>query len=322
MTFERLPAEAAYGQTMRNRGSKWPDRASGRIEPSCLPGIKPGFTIARDASIFTIGSCFARHIEFALAGHGLTIPTLGFRVPQEELWAGTGLRTGILNKYTPYSMLNEIEYILDGSDGSQFLIETGEDKWWDGQLHTTESVTLARGLKRRQKLRELYDGAIRQSSVIIITLGLIEAWWDEEKQLYLNETVPLALTERHPGRFFFEVLSIEKTIAAVRRLIELLRVINPTHHVLLTVSPVPFVRSFAGKDAIVANGYSKASLRVAAEVAADAYDWVDYYPSYESVTSSDRALAWEDDLVHVRPDMVKANVDRMVRDYLAPLPEG
>jgi hypothetical protein len=317
MSFERLSAEAAYSQTMGNRPSKWPDRASGRIEPLCLPAIKPGFSIARDASIFTIGSCFARHIEFALADHGLSVPTLGFRVPQEELWAGTGLRTGLLNKYTPFSMLNEIDFILDGSDGSQFLIETGEDQWWDGQLHTTESVTLARGLKRRQKIRDLYDGAIRQSSVVIITLGLIETWWDEEQQIYLNETVPLALAQRHPGRFLFEVLSIEKTLFAVRRLIEQLRLVNPTHNVLLTVSPVPFVRSFNGGDAIVANGYSKAALRVAAEVVTNEYPWVDYYPSYESVTSSDRSGAWEDDLVHVRPDLIKANVDRMVKAYLA-----
>lgn len=318
MGFERLSAEAAYAQTMGNRASKWPDRASGRVEPLCLPTIQPGFSIPRAASIFTIGSCFARHIEFALAEQGLSVPTLGFRVPQEELWAGTGLRTGLLNKYTPFSMLNEIDFILDSSDGSQFLIETGEDQWWDGQLHTTESVTFARGIKRRQKIRELYDSAIRQSAIVIITLGLIEAWWDEDKQLYLNETVPRALVQRHPGRFFFEVLSVEQTLLAVRQLIEGLRRVNPTHHVLLTVSPVPFVRSFDGKDAIVANGYSKAALRVAAEVAAREYSWVDYYPSYESVTSSDRSAAWDDDLVHVRPDMVKANVERMVEAYLEP----
>lgn len=155
--------------------------------------------------------------------------------------------------------------------------------------------------------------------MVIVTLGLIEAWWDEEKQLYLNETVPLALVRRYPGRFFFEVLSIEKTVAAVRRLIEQLRMINPKQNVLLTVSPVPFVRSFDGRDAIVANGYSKAALRVAAEIVTREYAWVDYYPSYESVTSSERVRAWDDDLVHVRPDMVKENVDRMLKVYLETL---
>jgi len=316
MAFERIAAEAAYAVTMKTRSSKWPDRASGRIEPLCLPMITPSFTIARSASVFTIGSCFARHIEFALAEHGLTVPTLGFRVPVEELWAGTGMRTGILNKYTPFSMLNEVEFVLGDSDGSEFLIETGEDRYWDGQLHTTESVPLARALKRRQKVRALYADAIRDSAVVIVTLGLIEAWWDEERQLYLNDTVPKPLVDRYPGRFFFEILSIEKVIAAVRRLIERLHAMNPAQKVLLTVSPVPFVRSFAGKDAVVANSYSKSALRVAAEIVTREHDWVDYYPSYESVTSSDRSLAWEDDLVHVRLDMVKANVDRMVKSYV------
>ena len=316
MAFERIAAEAAYAVTMKTRSSKWPDRASGRIEPLCLPAITPSFTIARGASVFTIGSCFARHIEFALAEYGLTVPTLGFRVPVEELWAGTGMRTGILNKYTPFSMLNEVEFVLGDSDGSEFLIKTGEDRYWDGQLHTTESVPLARALKRRQKVRALYADAIRDSAVVIVTLGLIEAWWDEERQLYLNDTAPKPLVDRYPGRFFFELLPIDKVIAAVRRLIERLHAMNPAQKVLLTVSPVPFVRSFAGKDALTANSYSKSALRVAAEIVTREHDWVDYYPSYESVTSSDRALAWEDDLVHVRLDMVKANVDRMVKSYV------
>ena len=316
MAFERVPAEAAYAVTMRTKSSKWPDRSSDRIEPQCLPAITPRFTIKRDASVFTIGSCFARHIEFALADHGLTVPALAFRVPPEELWAGTGLRTGILNKYTPFSMLNEVEALLGDGDGSEFLIESGEDRWWDGQLHTTESVPLARALKRRLKIRTLYDDAIRNSALVIITLGLTEAWWDAERQIYLNETAPKPLVDRYPGRFFFELLSIEKIIGAVRRLTALLHGINPDQKVLLTVSPVPFARSFSGKDAIIANSYSKSALRVAAEICAAEHDWVDYYPSYESVTSSDRALAWEDDLVHVRPEMIKANVDRMVRVYI------
>lgn len=56
-------------------------------------------------------------------------------------------------------------------------------------------------------------------------------------------------------------------------------------------------------------------LRVAAEVARRRYDWVDYYPSFESVTHSDRKLTWEDDLIHVRQDIVRANVNRMLKEY-------
>lgn len=303
--------------TVRQRSSKWPDRASGRIEPLCLPALSPGFTIQPGASVLTMGSCFARHIEFALKDHGITVPTIGFRVPAEELMAGTGLPTGILNKYTPFSMLNEVEMAASGDDdGRRFLIGTRDGRWWDGQLHSHETVTLERGLKRRRRLRELYVGAIADSAVVIITLGLIEAWWDEAEQIYLNDTVPRSIIDAHPGRFFFETLSVDKTVDAVMRLVAALHRLNPAQKMLLTVSPVPFQRSFSGQDAIVANGYSKAVLRVAAEVAARSHDHVDYYPSYESVTLSERALAWEDDLVHVRPPLIQRNVERMLAAYL------
>jgi hypothetical protein len=34
------------------------------------------------------------------------------------------------------------------------------------------------------------------------------------------------------------------------------------------------------------------------------------------VTLSDRALSWEDDLVHVRSDMIELNVERMIAAYM------
>ncbi len=131
--FDRIAAEDAYRATLSTRASKWPDRAGGRIEPLCLPAIRPSFSIAPGATVLTIGSCFARHIETALAGHGLDIPTLAFRVPKSELWAGTGMITGILNKYTPFSMLNEVEATTRDDDGRRFLIESGDGLYWDGQ---------------------------------------------------------------------------------------------------------------------------------------------------------------------------------------------
>jgi len=42
---------------------------------------------------------------------------------------------------------------------------------------------------------------------------------------------------------------------------------------------------------------------------------VDYFPSYESVTLSDRSLAWRDDLIHVKPEIVATNVGRMAAAY-------
>jgi len=314
--FAKISAEDAYRTTIRQKASKWPDRSGTRLEPIATPVLAPGFALAPGSSVFTIGSCFARNIEITLRDRGLRIPTLDLQFPQDELMKGTALRTGILNKYTPFSMLNEIEQLSRDDDGGRFLVEVGENAWWDGQLHSHEVVTRERGLQRRRRIRRLYAEAVAECAVVIVTLGLIEAWWDEAEQLYLNDTVPRHLVDRYPGRFFFETLSIEKTVDAVLRLVAAMHALNPAQKMLLTVSPVPFQRSFSGEDAIVANSYSKSALRVAAEVATRRFDHVDYFPSYETVTLSDRARAWEDDLVHVKPDMIELNVARMLAAYM------
>ena len=314
--FPRIPAEDAYRRTVRHRASKWPDRTSTRIEPLCTPDITPTFALAPDASVLTIGSCFARNIEIALRDRGMRVPTLAFRPPPEELMPGTGLPTGLLNKYTPFSMLNEIEQLGRDDDGARFLIDVDDGLWWDGQLHSVVPVTRERGLRRRARISRLYADAVGESALVIVTLGLIEAWWDAAEELYLNDTVPRHVVERHPGRFFFETLSPDRTIDAVLRLVATLHALNPAQRMLLTVSPVPFVRSFSGGDALAANSYSKSVLRVAAELAARQFAHVDYFPSFEAVTLSDRALAWEDDLVHVRPALIERTVGRMLEAYV------
>lgn len=314
--FASIPAESAYGISLSSNASKWPKRGkTNRLEPLCLPEISPSFHIEASSSIFTIGSCFARHIERALEQRGFQTPALRFSAPREELWAGTKMVPGILNKYTPYSMLNEIEFALGEDSGEKYLIPTDDGLYWDGQLHTTESVSLERGLERRQELRELYRNSIRQSPVVIITLGLVESWWDNEAKVYLNETVPLKLTKKCPERFQFEVLSPEKTFYAVERILQILHHESPNQKVLLTVSPIPLQRSFTGEDVVSANSYSKSVLRVAAEIVTRKFAHVDYYPSFESVTHSDRKLAWDDDLIHASKDIVAANVERMIRSY-------
>jgi GSCFA family protein len=320
--FGRISAEDAYRATMRQPDAKWPGRGSPRLDPVARPASRASFTLAGDASVFTIGSCFARNIEIALRNRGLRVPTLDLQIPPEELMKGSSLRTGILNKYTPFSMLNEIEQLGRDDDGDRFLIELGEDAWWDGQLHSHEAVTRERGLKRRRRIRRLYNEAIAQSALVIVTLGLVEAWWDEAEQLYLNDTVPRHVIERYPGRFFFEVLSPEKVNDAVMRLVATLHDMNPAQRMLLTVSPVPLHRSFTGGDVLSANNYSKSALRVAAEIAVRSFGHVDYFPSFESVTLSDRKIAWEDDLAHVMPALVEDNVARMIEAYIPTAAEG
>ena len=85
--------------------------------------------------------------------------------------------------------------------------------------------------------------------------------------------------------------------------------------ILLTVSPVALFTTFTQQDVLIANCYSKSALRAAAEAVVVENDHVDYFPAYESVTLSDRELAWEDNLHHPHQGIIDLNVSRMVRAY-------
>lgn len=314
--YPRTSSVEAFAALHANRENKWPSRArENRLEPLCAPAFRPTFTMQPGESVFTIGSCFARNIELALKNNGYKVPAFEFALPKEELYAGTGLSSGALNKYTPHSMLNEILYAFEDLDPDRFLVEV-EGGYLDLQLHVNLPVSLARARERREQVRVLYRNAISESRVIVITLGLVEAWWDDHTQVYLNETPNRLLTERHPGRFRFEVLAPEAVFASIEQsLAKLKQYGRPDQRVILTVSPVPLTRTFTDQDVIVANGYSKSVLRTGAEIARRKFDWVDYYPSYESVMLSDRRFAWLDDLLHVTKDMVDFNVGRMLEAY-------
>jgi hypothetical protein len=226
------------------------------------------------------------------------------------------MKSGLLNKYTPHSMLNEVSFAFSEEDGEVFLVEESPGEFIDTQLHTNRPVSFERGLYRRQQVRELYRNAIRNSRVIVVTLGLIESWLDTKTEKYLNEAPVGKILKNNPNRFSFGVLSPDDAIFSVLETLRLMKINgHQDQRVLLTVSPVPLQRTFTEQDVLVANEYSKAVLRVAAQQAVELCDWVEYYPSYESVTLSDPALSWEDDLIHVRNPMVSANVERMLSAY-------
>jgi hypothetical protein len=79
---------------------------------------------------------------------------------------------------------------------------------------------------------------------------------------------------------------------------------HPEMRFVVTVSPVPLGATFKDADVIVANSASKSVLRTVAEELFRRFDFVDYFPSYEIVLNSPRALAFQEDQLHVARDMV------------------
>jgi tetratricopeptide (TPR) repeat protein len=157
---------------------------------------------------------------------------------------------------------------------------------------------------------------VKEAKVVIVTLGLAEAWYDTKLSLYTN-TMPLKATaNRFPGRFEHHVLEYNQLVASLREMLRLLEQYgHPDFRMLLTVSPVALSATFTEHDALVANTYSKAVQRAAAEAICRENPRVDYLPTYESVTLSDHKLAWREDRAHVSTEIVRLNVLRMEDAY-------
>lgn len=316
MPLVSIPSNQAYQSLKTNPTAFWPGRSDGanRLEPICTPAVRPSFKLAPGEKVFTIGSCFARNIEKQLRRLGYKTPT-GDYVPHEL--TGQPL-DGFMNKFTPQSMLNEIRWALAPEEMpalQEALLLQADGRVIDGQLMSKMDVSPQRGVERRREVTQVFQG-IRECRITVITLGLVEAWFDKTSGLYLNRSVPREIAEASPDRFELHVLSYDELYTATRRLIELILTRgHPDAHLLLTVSPVPLMATFTDQDVLTANMYSKSSLRTVVEHVVREFDAVDYFPSFESIMLSDRSITWQEDLGHVTEHLVGVNVGRMAEAY-------
>jgi len=310
-----LSSDQAKQTRKNNPNAAWGDRGSAnRVEPIALPDFSAPFRIQSGEAIFTIGSCFARNVETELARRGFQVPVRDlFKRPEFQ-----GLDVGIINNYGTPSIYNEIAWAFGEQtfDPHEHILELTNDKFVDLHLSPTMRPESWDAVLRR---REAALAATRTASdcrVVIMTLGLTEVWYDTRTGYYLNVMPRPTLMSREPDRYEFHVLSYEETFGFLDKALSALkRHGHPELQVLLTVSPVPLTYTHRPIDVMVANTYSKSVLRVAAEAAVAAHPFVTYYPSYESVTISDRSRAFGNDLRHVTDELIAINIGRMINAY-------
>lgn len=319
MPLQRIAGAQAFENLHKNlRRSAWPD---GRKPRSRLAGIAAAmpvasFYFAPGDRILTLGSCFAREIEKHLSSLGFDLPMLKVNVPAEERITSTP--NDVLNKYSVHSMENEIRWAFEGLpfDQRTLFLETDDGLWVDPHLGVNlPPAPFERVADRRaQAMAAMRD--LATSKVFIITLGLAESWFDLETNLYLNGAPPPSVRNLTPDRFALDVLSYDDVIQSLERIHALVRKYGaPDTKILITTSPVPFKATFTGDDALIANTYSKSVQRAACGAFAAAHDDVDYFPSYEIVTLTDRSRAYTADNIHVNPEIVGFIMDTVLFAY-------
>lgn len=256
---------------------------------------------SRSAKFFAAGSCFARNVERAL--HDREVPVLSWSPTSE-------LGNEIFHRYNTFTILQDFQLGLEDrfEDGS--LVQVGSDKWVDFTAYGSR--------ESRESLKDLRQRCIAvhkkvlEADVLIITLGLVEAWFDREVGRYLN-IAPVGLLSKFPDRFELRVTGYHENFEALSSFWTYLKA-KAAHplKLVVTVSPVPFAATFSGHDVVVANTYSKSVLRaVAQDFVAQNPDAI-YFPSYEMVAFSNPEVVWTADKRHVQQD----HVDRIMQFFV------
>ena len=267
----------------------------------------PGFRISTEDGIFAMGSCFARGIENALIGKKFSVISAASEFDQFELAQPNVTGRGFMNKYSTHSMRHELEWALNPSINfpEKSLVQLKDGTYADPSTNPTlKWVELDETIKRHNTISEVVS-RIASCKVVVLTLGLVELWHDQETGTYLNMTPLPQMHDLYPGRYSFHVSNFKENRENMEAIGELLTQFgNDEMQIIVTTSPVPLMATFTNRDVVVANTYSKSTLRSVAEDFASSKDNVHYFPSYEIVLNSNAGLAWTEDGRHVQPSVV------------------
>lgn len=279
-----------------------------------VPEWETSFQLDQEQKIFALGSCFARNIEKALLSSKVDVSSADR--DSEILELKINLLTGLLNKYNPLSIYQELLW----ASGKEIFPDRGfikfGDKYCDLNLRNqARKGTLEFVQKRHQELRQYFARAFT-ADVVILTLGMIETWFDQETNLALAEVPSPRLIKEYPERFVYRALSQQQCLDALKGSYSLLQEYGRKNlKVVVTLSPVPLERTFSGQDIIVANMMSKSTLRSAIGEFVAATENVDYFPSYEAAMLSEPNIVWMSDRRNVTDFMVAKIIAEFTHRY-------
>lgn len=298
-----------------NRWSKGPDPAKDRLAQGyTLPEWHQTFKLSPTDQIFAIGSCFARNIEKALLLQKIKVTSANPNSDLLEL--RTNLLTGLLNKYNPISIHQELEWASGHKEFPTHGFISLEEQYIDPSLRNQSKKGDLDYVNNRQKLLQEYFSQYFTANCVIVTLGLTETWIDLESNIALAETPAPKILKEYPGRFACKILSYdecEKILNAIHLLLSQYGKNKP--RMIITVSPIPMERTVSGQDILVANLTSKSTLRAAAFAFAEKHAGVDYFPSYEAVTLAEPDIAWLHDRRTVKDGLVQQIINKFIQAY-------
>lgn len=297
-----------------------PERAFWRSAVASRAPLDPGdlyvprFTISRQDKIATAGSCFAQHIGRALRGAAFNVldcePAPSDLDTDEAGARGYGLfsaRYG--NIYTARQLL-QLLLEAEGQVRPATAVWERNGRFYDSQRpgtlpdgQSSEAAVLADRSRHLAALRGLF----RDLDLFVFTFGLTEAWIHRATGT-VYPTAPGTIAGRHdPSVFAFRNFDATEVLADFEAFRAALLQINPGVRFLVTVSPVPLTATATDMHVEVATAYSKATLRAVCGMLVARHADIDYFPSYELITSQNaRGVYFEPNMRNVSSQGVAA----------------
>ncbi len=272
---------------------------------------RPKFKIDKNVVVATGGSCFAQHISRNLRQKGYNFLDVE-RAPSllpESLHArfGYGLYSARYgNIYTSRQLLNIVQFAFGEKRYDEFWSSSG--RFFDPLRPSVEhggfeSVEELRALRKQhyESVREMFERA----RVFVFTLGLTEVWLNRASEVAYPTCPGTVAGEFDAQNHYFKNLSYRDVMDDMKQVIRILKGYNSRLKFLLTVSPVPLAATAMNQHVAVAATYSKSVLRSVAGDLSERFGFVDYFPSYELVTSHlSRSFPFEPNMREVRPEAV------------------
>jgi hypothetical protein len=245
-----------------------------------------------DARVATAGSCFAQHIGARLRSSGFRFvdvePTPRMFSSERAAEWGFGIYSARYgNVYTTRQLLQ----LLQRATGE---FTSAEPAWaWNGGFvdpfrPTIEPQPMV-SIEEVQACQKSHLASVlrlfKQADVFVFTLGLTEGWLSREDGSVFPVCPGIQGGTFDASRYAFINFSYPEVLADLEGFISRARQINPKMKFLLTVSPVPLMATATQDQVVVASMYSKSVLRAVAGFLAERHDHVDYFPSYEIISS-------------------------------------
>ncbi|WP_373502103.1 GSCFA domain-containing protein [Aestuariivirga sp.] len=264
------------------------------------------FPIEPSHRIGSAGSCFAQHVSANLKKRGYHVvdvePAPDFMSREEAREHGYGIYSARYGNI--YSVRQLLQLINDAKSGTirddDFIEHKGRfidllrPNTQPGGYDSLEEARFSRA-EHLEKVKELFSGI----DLFVFTLGLTEAWVNSHTGT-VYPVCPDTLTDTTSGKYRFHNFDYSEILDDLKAVRETLKAFTPDLRFVFTVSPVPLTATASNHHVLVSTTYSKSVLRAVCGAMEGGFDDVDYFPSYEVITSSlSRGIFYESNLRNV-----------------------